>query len=122
MELANSRGVITRLCDAACALAIGTTAEIFVCCHRFPLEGLRYACFVSNSPKSVPRKNVPAGAEAGLCSDCRHARAILSDRGSVFVMCQLSSVDPAFPKYPRLPVVSCPGYSRNAEPPRSPAT
>jgi len=63
----------------------------------------------------------PKNAEAGLCSDCRHARTILSDRGSAFVMCQLSASDPAFPKYPRLPVLSCTGYSRKAEPPHSSA-
>jgi len=59
--------------------------------------------------------------ETGLCSDCRHARRILSDRGSAFVMCQLSASDPTFPKYPRLPVLSCDGYSRKSEPPRDPA-
>lgn len=63
--------------------------------------------FVSDPPKNV---------EAGLCSDCRRARTILSDRGSSFVMCQLSANDPKFPKYPRLPVLSCVGYLRNAGP------
>jgi hypothetical protein len=57
-----------------------------------------------------------------LCSDCRNARKIISDRGSIFVMCQLSAVDPTFPKYPRLPILSCAGYARNAEPPRGPGT
>jgi len=69
---------------------------------------LRYARLVSDPPKKV---------EAGLCSECSHARMITSDRGSAFVMCQLSAVDPKFPKYPRLPVLSCPGYSPNGEPP-----
>src|SRR5687767_11879710 len=48
----------------------------------------------------------------GLCAICRHARRITSDRGSVFVMCGLSKVDPAFPKYPPLPVLSCSGFDR----------
>jgi hypothetical protein len=39
-----------------------------------------------------------------------NVRRITSDRGSVFYLCQLSKVDPAFPKYPRLPVLECPGY------------
>jgi hypothetical protein len=51
---------------------------------------------------------------AGLCSDCLYARRIQSERGSVFVMCQLSLTDARFPKYPRLPVLSCSGYSRKA--------
>jgi hypothetical protein len=38
-----------------------------------------------------------------------------SDRGSVFYLCELSKVDPRFPKYPRLPVLSCPGYQRGAD-------
>jgi hypothetical protein len=70
--------------------------------------GLRYACLVSDAPTNV---------KAGLCSECRHARAIKSDRGSTFVMCQLSASDPNFPKYPRLPVLSCAGYSPNSNPP-----
>jgi len=49
---------------------------------------------------------------AGLCSACLYARRIPSERGSVFVMCQLSLTDKRFPKYPRLPVLSCAGYSR----------
>lgn len=37
-------------------------------------------------------------------------RKIVSDRGSVFFLCQLSKADPSFPKYPRLPVLQCRGY------------
>ena len=38
-------------------------------------------------------------------------RQLKSDRGSVFYLCQLSATDPSFPKYPRLPVLQCVGYS-----------
>ncbi|MGH9738270.1 MAG: hypothetical protein ACRD4X_06735 [Candidatus Acidiferrales bacterium] len=48
---------------------------------------------------------------AGLCADCVHARRIESDRGSVFYLCGLSARDPAYPKYPALPVIRCKGYS-----------
>ena len=48
--------------------------------------------------------------DVGLCGDCRHARVIRSDRGSTFYLCQLSFTDPAFSKYPRLPVLNCAGY------------
>jgi hypothetical protein len=51
-------------------------------------------------------------AHAGLCANCSHARAIESDRGSVFILCELSRTDPQFAKYPRLPVVSCAGYEK----------
>src|SRR5258706_10560119 len=63
---------------------------------------LRYPEFVPEAPQNI---------DAGLCSRCRHARRIESDRGSVFIMCQYSGVDPSFPKYPRLPVISCAAYS-----------
>jgi hypothetical protein len=49
---------------------------------------------------------------AGLCANCKHVRRILSDRGSVFYLCQLSKTDPRFPKYPPLPVTACDGYER----------
>jgi hypothetical protein len=48
---------------------------------------------------------------AGLCADCIHARRIESARGSLFVLCNLSHTDRRFPKYPRLPILSCDGYS-----------
>ncbi len=57
-----------------------------------------------------------AGIPAGLCADCMHARRVESERGSVFVMCQLSATDANFPKYPRLPVLACEGYLRKGEP------
>jgi hypothetical protein len=52
---------------------------------------------------------------AGLCADCQHARRIESERGSVFLMCELSFRDPSFSKYPRLPVLACTGYERKPD-------
>jgi hypothetical protein len=52
---------------------------------------------------------------AGLCSDCVHARGIESNRKSIFTLCQLSLTDPRFPKYPRLPVLSCSGYNKKLQ-------
>jgi len=49
---------------------------------------------------------------AGLCASCNNVRRITSDRGSRFYLCELSKTDPRFPKYPRLPVLSCSGYIR----------
>jgi hypothetical protein len=51
----------------------------------------------------------------GLCARCVHAREIQSSRGSVFYLCGLSAVDPAFPKYPQLPVIECSGFRESAE-------
>jgi hypothetical protein len=49
-------------------------------------------------------------ARAGLCADCLHARRIESDRGAKFYLCQLAATDPAYRKYPALPVTRCAGY------------
>ncbi len=57
----------------------------------------------------------PQQSAAGLCTDCEHVRIVRSDRGSVFYRCALSAVDPRFPKYPRLPVLSCSGFRRASE-------
>jgi GrpB-like predicted nucleotidyltransferase (UPF0157 family) len=57
---------------------------------------------------------VPRASQVGLCASCAHSRRIESERGSLFWLCQLSTSDPRFPKYPRLPVVSCAGYSAKA--------
>ena len=46
----------------------------------------------------------------GLCAACAHAGTIRSDRGSLFYRCALSARDSRFPKYPRLPVLSCVGF------------
>jgi len=55
----------------------------------------------------------PAPHPVGLCLSCAFARRMTSDRGSLFFLCERSRTDPAFPKYPRLPVLECPGYQRS---------
>jgi hypothetical protein len=50
--------------------------------------------------------------KAGLCDTCRHQRLVRNTRGSVFSLCERSRTDPAYPRYPRLPVVRCEGYER----------
>jgi len=56
----------------------------------------------------------------GLCATCRHAETITSSRGAEFRLCRLSLSDARFPKYPRIPVVVCDGYSaRSAKDDRS---
>jgi hypothetical protein len=54
----------------------------------------------------------------GLCTDCQFARVVESARGSAFWRCSLSEQDERFPKYPPLPVRSCPGYEPMIEVPR----
>jgi len=50
----------------------------------------------------------------GLCGSCLHRREVRNTRGSVFSLCQRSREDPAYPRYPRLPVMRCDGYERGA--------
>ena len=52
--------------------------------------------------------------DAGLCADCLHARRITSSRGSVFYMCEYWEIDPAYPRYPRLPVLQCAAFMPDA--------
>ena len=68
---------------------------------------LRYAALMEEN--QIAEKHGTAG---GLCADCVHVRHIESDRKSVFILCNLSLTDPRFPKYPRLPVLSCDGYKK----------
>lgn len=51
-----------------------------------------------------------ASTRAGLCDNCVHQRLVRNTRGSTFSLCERSRTDPAFPRYPRLPVRSCAGY------------
>ena len=48
----------------------------------------------------------------GLCNRCRHQKLIRNTRGSTFSMCLRAREDPRYPKYPRIPVASCPGFER----------
>lgn len=48
----------------------------------------------------------------GLCVDCRFMRVVDAARGSRFYLCERSATDTTFPKYPRLPVLHCPGYEQ----------
>jgi hypothetical protein len=59
-----------------------------------------------------------AYTNSGLCDNCVHQQLVPNTRGSVFSLCQRSREDPAYPRYPRVPVLECPGY----EPPVSPSS
>jgi hypothetical protein len=55
---------------------------------------------------------MPAATPVGLCATCVHQKMVGNTRGSTFSMCLRSREDPAYPKYPRLPVLTCPGHER----------
>jgi hypothetical protein len=52
----------------------------------------------------------------GLCSGCRYVQRVSSDRGSTFYLCRRAADDEYFSRYPRLPVVHCPGFEPSADP------
>ncbi|HEU5142407.1 MAG TPA: hypothetical protein VFU04_04535 [Solirubrobacterales bacterium] len=50
----------------------------------------------------------------GLCDECRHQQLVRNTRGSVFSLCLRSRTEERYPRYPRVPVLACPGYERRA--------
>jgi hypothetical protein len=56
---------------------------------------------------------VPDSPGFGLCDSCRHQRLVPTSR-SLFTMCLRSREDPAYPRYPRVPVLACPGHEAAA--------
>jgi hypothetical protein len=55
----------------------------------------------------APRPPLP---EVGLCSACCRARVQTSARGQRFWRCMRADSEPAFRRYPALPVRTCPGF------------
>ncbi len=55
---------------------------------------------------------------AGLCDACRHQQVVRTKRSS-FSLCRRWKQDERFARYPRLPVLRCPGFEARAagEPP-----
>ena len=47
-----------------------------------------------------------------LCQTCAWVREVVTPKGSHFLLCQLSRINPAYPKYPPQPVVRCDGYQK----------
>ncbi len=52
----------------------------------------------------------PPGVPPGLCERCRWARVVRTPR-SEFRLCLRSRDDARFPRYPRLPVLECAGFT-----------
>lgn len=51
----------------------------------------------------------PLPPRAGLCEHCAHARSVRTPR-SAFWLCGRSRDDARFERYPRIPVLACPGF------------
>jgi len=70
---------------------------------------------ILNVMKKKPEAKINRST-VGLCVDCTNARRVQTNRGSVFVLCDLSRNDPQFAKYPRLPVLACAGHCSQTSP------
>lgn len=73
------------------------------------------------SPDSAWRK---LGAAPGLCETCLHAKITETRRGTAYLRCTRAAWDARLPRYPRLPVTACPGFTEGRLPayPREPAS
>jgi len=70
---------------------------------------------MSDRSSSISPISRSPGPGAGLCETCRHRQLVPNTRGSVFWLCARSRTDPAYPRYPRLPVLRCAGHEPSGE-------
>jgi len=56
---------------------------------------------------------------AGLCQECSFAKIVVSSKEHRFYYCLLSETNSSFPKYPRLPILRCPGFEPQTASPAS---
>jgi hypothetical protein len=54
-------------------------------------------------------------ASVGLCARCAFASPQAGARGSRFWRCRRADADPAFARYPALPVQRCPGFEEGGK-------
>ena len=69
------------------------------------------SCLVNDSAAGADAATTlpawPAPARRGLCDSCRHQQVVRTKRSS-FSLCRRWE-DDRYPRYPRLPVLRCPG-------------
>jgi GNAT superfamily N-acetyltransferase len=63
---------------------------------------------MSDAP--ADRHREPGDRAAGLCAACEHLRIVVSSRGSRFYLCGRAAHDPAYRRYPPIPVRACAGF------------
>ena len=90
----------------------GNSSSPFAPFPEFRLTRTDGAAFETRYSVSVPGgdNTTSERGRVGLCADCRYMRRVGSARGSTFYFCERSTIDPNFPKYPRLPVIQCSGH------------
>ena len=80
---------------------------------RAPARGSKTSAGPTPPPRFTPREAPNMSAESpppiGLCAGCCHARRVSTPR-SRFWLCERSRDDASYDRYPRLPVLACPGF------------
>ncbi|MEO6708326.1 MAG: hypothetical protein ABIP42_02050 [Planctomycetota bacterium] len=66
---------------------------------------------MNDTSKSSDQGAQAARQHGGLCPRCQNVKIITSAKSSTFLLCQLSSSDARFPKYPPQPVARCSGFA-----------
>ena len=63
-------------------------------------------------PANASRPDVPRGSDpvVGLCAQCAHSQRVTSARGATFFLCRRAATEPAYARYPQLPVTRCQGF------------
>ncbi len=69
---------------------------------------LNVHCSRQSLKDNLATKSDPS--HVGLCLDCVHVKRVEGKEDTCYFLCELSFADHNFPKYPRLPVLRCPGY------------
>jgi hypothetical protein len=69
----------------------------------------------------MPEAPGDAGSAAaiGLCATCSFGRLFRSGRGITYVSCERSRTDPAYPRFPSIPMLRCKGFEPRDEDPGS---
>jgi hypothetical protein len=67
------------------------------------------------SSASFPPSGPATGPATGLCARCCHAKLNHTRRGTSYLRCLRAAWDERLVRYPRLPVLSCPGWEPEAE-------
>jgi hypothetical protein len=62
-------------------------------------------------PEDESESEARSAVGAGLCDTCAYQQVVRNTRGSSFSLCRRAREDPAYPRYPRIPVLACPGHT-----------
>jgi hypothetical protein len=62
----------------------------------------------ARAAREADRRAAREAFPSSVCNGCQHLRVVRSGRGSTFLLCQFSQLNPRWPKYPPQPLPYCP--------------